>query len=204
MNMRLEQRTDYKEVEHLVRESFWNIYRPGCTDHFIVHNLRHHPSYIKDLGYLIEEDDKIIAYIAYSLGGIYIGGEKIIDALNLGPVCVHPEYQKQGYGKKIIEFTLEKAKQMNFPFVIVIGDENYYCRFGFEFATNYDIHYSGVEKEDESPFFMIKVFDKDKVDAIAGIFTESEVFNINEEEFEEFDSKFPPKKKEIREGQLDF
>ena len=204
MNIRLEERTDYKEVEHLIRESFWNVYRPGCTEHFLVHNMRHHSSYLRNLGYVIEEDEKIIAHIAYSTGGIFIDGHKISDAVSLGPVSVHPQYQRMGYGKKLIEFTLKKAEDMEIPFIMVVGDEGYYSQFGFEPATNYDIHYSGVEKEDTSPFFMIKVFDKEKVDSIAGTFTESEIFNIDEKEFENFDKMFPQKKKEKREGQLNF
>lgn len=202
MEIRLERRTDYKEVEFLVRESFWNLYRPGCYEHLIIHNLRHDPSFIPQLDYIIEEDNKIIAQIAYSTNDICVGGEKTAKAVTLGPVCVHPDYQGKGYGTKLIEFTLEKAKQMDIPYVFTIGDENYYKRFGFEEASKYNIQFNDIR--DETPFFMINVLDEEKIDKFNAIYKDNDCFKVDENELENFDKNFPPKKKEKREGQLDF
>ena len=202
MEIRLERRTDYKEVEHLVREAFWNVYRPGCYEHLIIHNMRHDSSFIPQLDYIIEKDNRIIAQIAYSTNDMCIDDEKTETVVTLGPVSVHPDYQGEGFGTKIIEYTLEKAKEMDIPYVFTIGDEDFYNRFGFEDAAKYDIQYNDVEGE--TPFFMIKILDEDKIDSIKGIYKDNECFKVDEEELELFDKKFPPKKKEKREGQLDF
>ena len=202
MDIRLEKRTDYKEVEHLVREAFWNIYRPGCYEHLIIHNMRHDSSFIPQLDYIIEKDNKIIAQIAYSTNDVVVNDEKIETVVTLGPVCVHPDYQRRGYGSKIIEYTLEKAKEMDIPYVFTIGDEGFYNRFGFEEASKYGVQFNDVTGE--TPFFMIKVLNEDEMENINGIYKDNECFNVDKEELELFDKKFPPKKKEKREGQLDF
>lgn len=202
MEIRLEKRTDYKEVELLVREAFWNIYRPGCYEHLIIHNLRHDSSFIPQLDYIIEEDNKIIAQIAYSTNDICVDGKKTETAVTLGPVCVHPDYQRRGYGTKIIEYTLEKARQMDIPYVFTVGDEKFYNRFGFEDASNYEIQFNDIEEE--TPFFMIKVLDEDKIDNFNAVYRDNKCFSVDKDELESFDKKFPPKKKEKREGQLDF
>lgn len=202
MDIRLERRTDYKEVEFLVRESFWNVYRPGCYEHFIIHNLRHDPSFIPQLDYIIEEDNKIIAQIAYSTNDITVDGEKTEKVVTLGPVCVHPDYQGKGYGTEIIEFTLKKAKQMNIPYVFTVGDENYYKRFGFVEASKYCIQFNDITEQ--TPFFMIKVLDEEKIEKFNATYLDNECFKVDKKELESFDNKFPPKKKEKREGHLDF
>ncbi|MBQ9160103.1 MAG: N-acetyltransferase [Methanobrevibacter sp.] len=162
MIIRLENENDYLNVEDMVRNSFWNIYRPGAFEHYIVHNLRKDESFIPDLAYVIEKDDKIIAHINYSTGKI-ISEDSQSDAVVLGPVSVEKDYQNQGYGSKLIEYTLNLIKDKEIPFVFVIGDENYYQRFGFEFASNYNIFLDGTDRSDECPFFMIKVFDNDNL-----------------------------------------
>lgn len=202
MDIRLERRTDYKEVEFLVRESFWNVYRPGCYEHLIIHNLRHDPSFIPQLDYIIEEDNKIIAQIAYSTNDVCVDGKKTDKVVTLGPVCVHPDYRQKGYASKLIEFTLEKAKQMDIPYVFVVGDEKFYHRFVFEDASKYNLQFNDIEED--TPFFMIKVLDEEKTGNFNAVYMDNECFKIDENELEAFDKKFPPKKKEKREGQLDF
>ena len=202
MEIRLEKRTDYKEVEFLVREAFWNVYRPGCYEHLIIHNMRHDSSFIPQLDYIIEKDNKIIAQIAYSTTDLCDGHGKIEKVVTLGPVCVHPDYQRRGFGSKIIEYTLEKAKQMGIPYVFTVGDENFYSRFGFEDASKYKVQFNDFDGE--TPFFMIKVLNEDNIECIAGTYKDNECFKVDEEELESFDKKFPQKNKEKREGQLDF
>ena len=196
------QKTDFKEVELLIRESFWNVYRPGCYEHYIIHNLRYDSSFISQLDYVIELDGKIIAHIAYSYNGIYDEDKKIMDTVTLGPVSVHPDYQNKGYGTKLIEYTLNKAQKLEIPFIFVIGDENYYKRFGFVDASQYEIQYNDLTGK--TPFFMVKVFDDDKIKSVSGKYKDNEIFNVDKEDLEKFDENFPPKQKEKREGHLDF
>ena len=202
MNIRLERQEDYLKVENLVRDSFWNIYRPGAFEHYIVHNLRNHESFIKDLAYVIEKDGEIIGHINYSNGRINFENGKTEKAVVLGPIAIDKNYQNQGYGSKLIEFTLNIAKKKDIPFIFVVGDENYYSRFGFESASNYNLYLEGTDIEEECPFFMIKIFDKSKIKKEIGIFQNPDVFNVDEKDVDEFDMQFENKEKLIKEGQL--
>lgn len=199
MEIRLEEEKDYFEVENMVRNSFWNVYRPGAFEHYIVHELRQDESFIKDLAYVIEEDGKIIGYINYSKGNLDFENH-IRDAVVLGPIAIDEDYQNQGLGTKLIEHTLKLAEK--YPYVFVIGDENYYSRFGFESASKYNIYLDGTDIDDENPFFMIKVFDLEEMSKELGIFHNPDIFNVDEKDVEEFDRQFEFKEKLVLEGQL--
>ncbi|WP_304104861.1 GNAT family N-acetyltransferase [Methanobrevibacter ruminantium] len=217
--IRLEEEKDYLKVENLVRDAFWNVYRPGAYEHYIVHNLRDDSSFIKDLAYIIEENDEIIGHINYSNGrlnlykenryGVYIKvSEGSGKATVLGPIAIDSKYQSNGYGSKLIRHTLKLAEDMNIPFIFVIGDEEYYSRFGFESASKYNIYLEETDTEDENPFFMIKILNGNEntlknLDYDKGIFYNPEVFDVDEKMVDEFDENFEYKEKKVLEGQLD-
>ena len=217
--IRLEEEKDHIKVENIVRDAFWNVYRPGAYEHYIVHNLRNDSSFIKDLAYIIEKNDKIIGHINYSNGSLNIyrknrygvdikvseGSEK---ATVLGPIAIDSKYQSNGYGSKLIRHTLNLAEEMGIPFVFVIGDENYYSRFGFESASKYNIYLEGTDTEDENPFFMIRILNGNEniiknLDFDKGIFYNPKVFDVDEKNVDEFDKNFEYKEKKVLEGQLD-
>lgn len=201
MQIRLEQEKDYLKVENLVRDSFWNVYRPGAYEHFIVHKLRNDESFMGNLAYVIECDEKIVGHINYSEGEIRYENN-IAPAVVLGPVAIDKNYQNQGLGSKLISCTLEMAQDNNIPFVFVVGDEDYYSRFGFESASKYDFYLDGTELSEENPFFMIRIFDENEVNDDLGIFHNPEVFDVDENEVDEFDKQFEYKEKLVKEGQL--
>ena len=202
MDIRLENEDDYLYVENLVRDSFWNVYRPGAYEHYIVHNLRNHPSFIKDLAYVIEKDGEIIGHINYSKGQIDYDDADSKEALVLGPISIDKRYQNQGYGTKLIEYTLKLIGETDVPFVFVIGDENYYSRFGFESASKYNIYLNGCDIGGECPFFMIKIFNVDEITLKNGIFSNPDVFDVDENDVDEFDKRFEFKQKEVNDNQL--
>ena len=213
--IRLEKEKDFLKVENLVRDAFWNVYRPGAWEHYIVHNLRNDSSFIKDLAYIIEEDDEIIGHINYSKGNINLYKENRYgveikvnkgkkEAIILGPIAIDPKYQNQGHGTRLINHTLNLAKERDAPFILVVGDENYYSRFGFESASKYNLFLEGTDTEEENPFFMIKIFENDFDESYdKGIFYNPKVFNVNEKDVDEFDKNFEYKEKRVQEGQLD-
>lgn len=201
IKFRLEEEKDYKEVENLIREAFWNVYRPGCFEHYVIHKLHSEKCFEKSLTYLAEKDGKIIAAIFYSLGSITRSDGVKEDCLTFGPVGVLPEYQKRGYGKAIIEFSMKQAEKQGFDKVVITGNPDYYKQFGFEPAFNYGIHYIGMDENDEAPFFMCKVFKAEKKIS-GGTYTDPECFETEEKEVDKFDKNFPPKKKEKLPGQL--
>lgn len=202
MEIRRETPQDYREVENLTREAFWNVYRPGCMEHFVLHILRSDPAFVPELDYVLEEDGKILAHIAYAQGRLQgEGGTE--NMLLFGPVSVLPEIQGRGYGARLIEFTLEKAREMGYPAVVITGSPEYYSRFGFESASRHGIFYEGVDPSQEFPFFMVKFLQKGAAGRVKGVYSDPPCYFVEEARVEEFDRSFPPRKKERRPGQLE-
>lgn len=193
VEIRPEEPNDYFEVEKLTKEAFFDVYQPGCDEHFIVNKLRNSKYYIKDLDYVITENNKIVASIFYSTSSITTNDNKVLDALSFGPISVRKSHQKQGYGKLIINYTLQKAKEMGYSFVLISGNPNYYHRFGFESASKYDIYLEGMNQAEEADFFMIKVFDKEVVKQYKGVLKFAPCYIVDKEEFEKFDEEFKGK-----------
>lgn len=203
MIIRLEEEKDYFETENLTREAFWNVYREGCFEHLIIHNLRKDKSFVKELDYCIEIDNKIIANIVYAKGKLKLENGNIREILIFGPVSVLPEYQKKGYGEKLINYTIEKAKELGFDAIVIMGNPNYYKKFGFESCSKYKIYYEGLDKNEEAPFFMIKILNDNNIENLKGIYSDPDCYKADEKELEEFDKKFPFKIKEKIEGQIE-
>ncbi len=202
MLLRLEEEKDYQTVENLTREAFWNVYRPGCVEHLVLHKLRQDSCFVPELDYVLEEDGQVIAHIAYAQGTLTkVNGEQS-PLLLFGPVSVLPSYQKKGYGDRLIRFTLEKAAAMGYPAVVITGSPDYYSKFGFEQAALYGIVHAGLATEEEAPFFMVKVLDAQAKKDLAGVYQDPACYLVTDEEAEAFDSAFPPKVKEVRPGQL--
>lgn len=204
MEIRLENEKDYFEVENLTREAFWNVYRPGCFEHYILHKLRNDKCFVKELDYVIEEDNKIIANIVYAKGNLKLEDGSVQDILLFGPVSVLPEYQHKGYGEKLIKYTMQKAKELGYNEIVITGNPDYYKKYGFQSASKYEIYYEGVDKNEELPVFMVCVLNNEHNDIPKGIYSDPKCYlEIDENELEEFDKKFPYKLKEKREGQLE-
>lgn len=196
MIIRLEEEKDYFETENLTREAFWNVYREGCFEHLIIHNLRKDKSFVKELDYCIEIDNKIIANIVYAKGKLKLENGDIRKILIFGPVSVLPKYQKKGYGEKLINYTIEKAKELGFDAIVIMGNPNYYKKFGFESCSKYKIYYEGIDKKEETPFFMIKILNDNNIENLKGIYSDPDCYKADEKELEEFDKLFPFKIKE--------
>ena len=114
MKIRLEEEKDYFMNENLTREAFWNVYRPGCYEHYILHKIRTDECYVKELSYVMEENNRLIGSIVYAKGKIQ-NENGLHEVLLFDPVSILPEYQGAGYGKKLIKFTLKKGKGIRIP-----------------------------------------------------------------------------------------
>lgn len=204
MIIRLEEEKDYLEVENLIREAFWNVYRPGCYEHFIVHHLRKDKCFVKELDYVIELNQQIIASIVYAKGNLKLEDGTNENILLFGPVSVLPAYQHQGYGKRIINYTISKAKELGYQAIVITGNPEYYKKYGFKSCFHYDIFYEGMDKTKQTPFFMIKILDNRDIDKLKGVYRDPDCYlEIDKEELEIFDQLFPYKIKEKKAGQLE-
>lgn len=200
MFLRIEEEKDYQKVEHLIREAFWNVYKPGCDEHYIMHVLRNDECFVKELSFVVEDNNEIVGHIAYAKGKLVIENNEIVDMLLFGPVCVHPNHQRNGVGTLLITKTMEMAKEMGYPCIVITGNPKYYHRFGFETASNYGIYHQDLPKD--IPVFMIKVLDEEKMKKIKGVYQDPQCYFVDEKDVEEFDKNFPTKIKEKRPGQL--
>ena len=107
--IRLERKEDYRAVEELVRESFWNVYRPGCSEHYVIHVLRDDPAFIKELDFVMEQGSRLIGQNMFMRTVVNADDGRDVDVLTMGPICIAPELKRQGYGKKLLDYSLEKA-----------------------------------------------------------------------------------------------
>lgn len=208
IEIRNERKEEEFEVENLVRESFWNVYRPGCSEHLILHNYRKDENYVEDLSKVITLDGKIIGQIMFSEAEVRNKNTKeIIKGLTFGPICILPQFQKLGLGEKLISYTIEKAKKARYPFIIIFGSPDYYHKYGFITAKDLGIFIEKQKEDDDFPFVMIKVLDDEYTTIFkeqgTWIYKDPEGYKIDLEELEAFDKKFPKKIKEKREGQLE-
>lgn len=203
MELRLEEKADYAAVENLTREAFWNVYRPGCDEHLLVHKIRAEKSFVKELDYVVVKDEKIVGNIIYSK--VFYGPERTMcdDIIAFGPVSVHPDYQKKGIGKYLINSTIQKARVLGYKAVMITGDSNYYQPLGFVSATRHKILMPGMSEQEEASFFMVYELEPGYLDKHPGVYDFDTCFVINADEVEVFDKKFPPKtKREARETDL--
>jgi predicted N-acetyltransferase YhbS len=199
MEMRTENENDYFEVELLTREAFWNVYRPGCSEHLVIHNLRASASFIKELDYVVLENNRIVGNIVYSK--MFVGSEKNMsrEVIAFGPISVHPDYQKKGIGRKLIEFTSNKAKEMGYKAILITGNPEYYNPLGFVSASIYGIYMPGMSKEEEAEYFMVKELEEGFLSKHSGVYDFDKAFTVDLEELEEFEKQFPAKlKREAR------
>jgi predicted N-acetyltransferase YhbS len=198
IKLRPEEEKDYSIVENLTREAFWNVYRPGCDEHLVLHNIRNENEFIKELDYVAIYNNEIIGNIVYAKSKI-IGTLKEYEVLTFGPVSVLPKYQKKGIGKILIEHTIKKAKEMGFKAIIIYGNQKYYEKFGFKNTKEYGI--TDMEGNYNDALMVLELF-SNSLENITGKFFEGEIYKINKEELETFEKGFPYKEKLILDTQI--
>ena len=140
-SIRLEKKEEQRAVENLVREAFWNVYRPGCSEHFVIHVLRNDPAFVKELDFVMEQDGKLIGQNMFMRTIINADDGRDIPVLTMGPIGITPELKRRGYGKKLLDFSLEKARAMGFGAVLFEGNIQFYSHCGFDYARKFGIRW---------------------------------------------------------------
>lgn len=197
--IRLEKEDEYREVENLVRESFWNVYRPGCLEHFVLHQLRKEPAFVPELDLVMTLDGKLIGQNMFMRAVIAADDGRSIPIMTMGPVCITPELKRKGYGKILLDDSMEKAAELGCGALCMEGNIDFYGKSGFRPASEFGIRYHGQE---EVPFFLCKELIPGYLDGITGNYTTPEGYLVDEQEAEEFDKGFPYKEKKKLPGQL--
>ena len=200
--IRLETPADYREAENLTREAFWNVYRPGCLEHYVLHTFRGKSEFIPDLDFVMEADGKIIGHIMYVHSEIRSDDGEIFPIMTFGPISIHPDYQRQGYGKILLDYSMEKAKNLGAKALCIEGNIDFYGKSGFVVASTKGIHYYAEPREEEVPYFLVKELEPGFLDKITGTYHTPAGYFIDENEAEKFDLNFPPKQKLKLPGQI--
>ena len=154
--IRLERKEDYREVENLVRESFWNVYRPGCLEHYVLNRIRNDSKFVPELDFVMEKDGKIIGQNVFVRASVKTDDGKFIPIMAMGPICITPELKRQGYGKILLDYSLEKATELGCGAVCFEGNIDFYGKSGFTFAGEYGIRYHGPPEGEDASFFLCK------------------------------------------------
>ena len=200
--IRLEEKKDYRAVEELIRESFWNVYRPGCSEHYVIHVLRDDPAFIKELDFVMEQDGRIIGQNMFMRTIIEADDDRTISVLTMGPICIASDLKRQGYGKALLDYSLEKAAALGFGAVLFEGNIDFYGKSGFDFASKFDIRYHDLPEDADSSFFLCKELKKGYLDGISGVYQTPQGYYVDDAEVEEFDKDFPQKEKQKLPGQI--
>ena len=203
--IRLENKEDYREVENLVRESFWNVYRPGCAEHYVLKCLRDDKDFVPELDFVMEKNGKIIGQNVFVRTVIKADDGRDVPIMTMGPICIIPELKRQGYGKLLLDYSLEQAAKLGCGALCFEGNIDFYGKSGFDFASKYGIRYHGLPEGEDASFFLCKELIPGYLDGITGEYSTPKGYFVcdeNPEEFERYESEFPTKEKLKLPGQL--
>ena len=208
ITIRLETEADYRATENLVREAFWNVYRPGGTEHFVLHTLRNDAAFVRALDFVMEAggaEKRIVAQNVFVRTHIDTDDGRNIEVLTMGPICVAPDLQRQGLGKRLLDFSLEKAAELGFGAVLFEGNIAFYGKCGFDYASRFKIRYHDLPDCADSSFFLCRELRAGYLDGITGVYQTPRGYYAAEEhpdEFAAFDAGFPKKEKLVLAGQI--
>jgi len=199
--VRNEAEADYRKVEDITRKAFWNLYFPGCNEHYLVHIMRNHKDFIKELALVVTINEKVVGNIMYMKSYVKNENEEVLDTLTFGPVSVHPSYQNQGIGSTLIKKSIEKAKESKYKAIIIYGYPHNYCKHGFKSSKDFNIS----NKEGKYPYSLLVLeLEKDLFKDHSWKYYDSDAYVMDEKKVEEFDKLFTNKEKGYRYSHEEF
>ena len=200
--IRLERKEEYRTVESLVREAFWNIYRPGCYEHYVLNQLRNDEAFVPELDFVMEKDNRLIGHNMFMKAIIKANDGRDIPIMTMGPICIIPEFKRHGYGKILLDYSLNKAAELGCGALCFEGNINFYEKSGFTYAKDFGIRYHDLPDDVDSSFFLCKELIFGYLDGITGEYSPPKGYFVEESEVEKFDKTFPYKEKLKIPGQI--
>lgn len=200
--IRRETPADYAAVEDLTREAFWNVYRPGCMEHYVVHVLRRDPDFVPELDLVMERGGQLIGHILYMRAKITADDGREIPMMTFGPISIRPDLQRQGLGKRLLDYSMERAGQMGAGALCIEGNIEFYGKSGFVVAGTRGIRCPGEPEQEIVPYVLLKELCPGFLNGVTGVYHTPQGYCVDEAAVEEFDQNFPPKEKLRLPGQL--
>ena len=188
-----------------MREAFWNVYRPGCLEHFVIHRLRDDPAFVPELDLVMEKDGELIGQNMFMRAVIRADDGREIPILTMGPIGIAPTLKRQGYGKRLLDESLRRAAALGFGALCFEGNIGFYGKSGFTYASNFGLRYHGLPEGADASFFLCRELIPGFLAGVRGEYGPPEGYYCAEREpeaFEAFDALFPPKEKLKLPGQL--
>ena len=199
ITFRNETPNDYRTIEHLTREAFWNVYRPGCLEHYVLHVLRDDPAFVPELDIVMEKDGEIIGHVIYLRSAIETDDGRTIPIMTFGPISIDPRFQRQGYGKQLLEHSMQQARELGAGALAITGNIDFYGKSGFVVSKTRGVRYAD---DPEADYFLIAELKPGFLDGITGTYRDPVGYFVDEQEAEAFDAAFPPKEKLKLPGQI--
>lgn len=192
---------EYRAVEDLVREAFWNVYRPGAIEHYLIHVLREAEGYDPALDLVVEKDGALIGQSLCMRAEILSDDGRVLPALCLGPIAIAPAWQRQGFGKRLLDETIARAAALGYGAICLEGNSAFYEKSGFVRGDSLGLRY----RDDDgsmAPYFLVRELCAGYLDGVRGVYGPPAAYFVDEAEAEIFDAQFPEKEKMRLPGQL--
>ena len=197
--IRREEKSDERNNENLVREAFWNVYKPGCLEHYVLHVMRSSPGFINDLNFVMEEDGELIGQIVFHEAELVMKDGSKLPIATFGPIGIKPERKRKNYGTVLLAYAMNKAKEYGIKALLMEGNIGFYGKLGFTRACDKGILYHGETVD----FLLCRELEKGYLSGCEGAdYITPSIYYVDEAEAEEFDNTFPYKEKLKLEGQL--
>ena len=203
--IRHERNDEFRAVENLVRESFWNVYCPGCREHYVLKCLRSDPAFVPELDFVMEKDGKLIGQNIFVKAVIRADDGRDVPIMTMGPICIAPELKRRGYGKMLLDYSMEKAKELGCGALCFEGNIDFYGKSGFSYASDFGVRYHGLPEGEDASFFLCKELIPGYLDGVTGEYATPEGYFACEKDpaaFEAYEAGFPYKEKLRLPGQI--
>ncbi len=201
IKIRNEMESDYKAVEDITRKAFYNMYVPGCSEHYLVHIMRGHEDFIPELDFVLEMDDRVIGNIMYTKARLVDEAGEEKEILTFGPVSVAPEYQRMGYGKMLMEHSFKQAVSLGYDVIVIFGSPMNYVSRGFKSCKKFNVC---LENGTYPAAMMVKELVPDVLDGRRWVYHDSPVMAISEEEARKYDDTLEKMEKKHLPSQEEF
>ncbi len=201
LTIRREAAADRQTVEDVTRRAFYNIYAPGCVEHYLVRTMRDHPDFIPELDFVAELDGRVIGNVMYTKATLTGEDGTVKDILTFGPVSIAPEHQRKGYGKRLLEHSFRRAAELGWDVIVIFGSPANYVGLGFKSCKKFNI----CTENGRFPSAMMgKELKADALDGRRWVYRDSPVMSIDEDQARRYDDTLEHMAKEFRPSQEEF
>ena len=202
--VRNEEPKDYRAVEELTRDAFWNVYKPGADEHYYAHVMRTHPDFIPELTFVLEMDGEIVGSIMCTRSHLVDENGEIKNTVTLGPLCISPKHQRLRLGKILLEHYFEKAIELGYDVNINFGNPGNYVSRGFVSCKRKNISF--VRYGNFPTALLVRELVPGALDGRSWLYVPSNAPECCEDTaaVEAFDATFPKKEKKWMPSQEEF